>query len=211
MTTTGVLVVKTLAACSGAAMICSPALLIRQIIKKEDVGVASIVPLVSLLVNCHVWMLYGYVIENWIPIFWIYLFGDFAALSYVAAYWRYTSQKSNASRILLVTVGIMLLVSLYVLLGRLGYTNQSRANMGSVMGFLADASAVCLYASPLEKLLQVLKYKSAVFINIHMIIAGITNNVLWLTYGILTVNWFIISPSIFFTTMNSFTLVLCII
>ncbi|KAK1941291.1 hypothetical protein P3T76_007157 [Phytophthora citrophthora] len=53
------------------------------------------------------------------------------------------------------------------------------------MGILADMSAVCLYASPLEKkMLQVLKYryKSAAFISVHMIIADITNSFLWLTF-----------------------------
>ncbi|KAH7485533.1 Bidirectional sugar transporter SWEET3b [Phytophthora ramorum] len=83
--------------------------------------------------------------------------------------------------------------------------------MGSVMGFFADVSAICLYAAPMEKLFQVLKYKSAVFINAHMVIAGLTNNCLWFTYGLLTDNWFIISPNILFISLNSFTLVLCVV
>lgn len=32
---------------------------------------------------------------------------------------------------------------------------------------------------------HVLKHKTAVFINVHMVIAGLTSNVFWLTYGIL--------------------------
>uniref|UniRef100_H3H4F6 Uncharacterized protein n=1 Tax=Phytophthora ramorum TaxID=164328 RepID=H3H4F6_PHYRM len=85
MTGAAVLVIKTMAACSGAVMICSPALLIYQVFKKQDVGVASVIPLVTLFANCHVWAVYGYMIENWFPIFWIYLFGD--------VYTRYQSQQ----------------------------------------------------------------------------------------------------------------------
>ncbi|EEY67545.1 MtN3-like protein [Phytophthora infestans T30-4] len=60
----------------------------------------------------------------------------------------------------------------------------------------------------MEKLLHVLKYRSAVFINVHMVIAGLSNNCTWITYGILSSNWFIISPNILFISLNSFTLVL---
>ncbi|KAG2911333.1 hypothetical protein PC116_g12777 [Phytophthora cactorum] len=35
---------------------------------------------------------------------------------------------------------------------------------------------------PWKKLLQVLKYKSAVFINAHMVTAGLVNNCLWFTH-----------------------------
>ncbi|RLN81134.1 hypothetical protein BBJ28_00007523 [Nothophytophthora sp. Chile5] len=205
---TAVLVLKTLAACSATAMICSPALLMRQIYKQKDVGVASVIPLVALLANCHVWMVYGYLIENWFPIFWVFLIGDAIALAFLAVYWRFSTQRRYVARALIVVALILAIISIYAIVGGLGYTGQSRANMGSVLGFMADVSAVCLYGAPMEKLLHVLKYKSAVFINVHMVLAGITNNCLWFTYGILTHNWFIISPNILFITLNAFTLVL---
>ncbi|OWZ05453.1 hypothetical protein PHMEG_00022458 [Phytophthora megakarya] len=46
----------------------------------------------------------------------------------------------------------MAIVSLYVIIGNLCYTNQNRGNAGSVTGILAD----------------VLKYQPAIFINVHM-------------------------------------------
>ncbi|KAF4134298.1 Sugar efflux transporter for intercellular exchange [Phytophthora infestans] len=57
----------------------------------------------------------------------------------------------------------------------------------------------------MEKLLQVLKHKSAVFINLP---TGYANNMIWLTYGSLIQNWFMISINILFFSMSSFTLVL---
>ncbi|KAG6592593.1 MtN3-like protein [Phytophthora cinnamomi] len=108
-------------------------------------------------------------------------------------------------------VAILAVITIYAIVGGFGYTSQSRDNMGSVMGFFADVSAICMYAAPMEKLLQVLKYRSAAFINAHMVIAGLTNNCLWFTYGILTDNWFIISPNIIFISLNTFTLVLCLV
>ncbi|GMF64521.1 unnamed protein product [Phytophthora lilii] len=207
MTGTAVLVIKTMAACSGI----SPSILIHHIFKQQDVGVASVIPLVTLFANCHVWAVYGYMIENWFPIFWIYLFGDFVALVFLSVYWKYTRQRRYVNRVLAIMAAILVVITAYAVIGGLGYPNQSRDNVGSVMGGFADVSAICMYAAPMEKLLQVLKYRSAAFINAHMVMAGLANNCLWFTYGILTDNWFIISPNIAFISLNSFSLVLCVV
>ncbi|GMF36432.1 unnamed protein product [Phytophthora fragariaefolia] len=208
---TAVLVIKTMAACTGITMIFSPSILMARAIKQKDVGVASVIPLVTLFSNCHVWAVYGYMIENWFPIFWIYFFGDFVALVFLSVYWKYTKQRRYVNRVLAIMVAILTFVTVYAVVGGFGYTNQSRDSMGSVMGIFADVSAICMYAAPMEKLLQVLKYRSAAFINAHMVIAGLTNNCLWFTYGILTDNWFIISPNIIFISLNTFSLVLCVV
>ncbi|KAL4160180.1 hypothetical protein PRNP1_000751 [Phytophthora ramorum] len=201
-----VFVVKILCACSATAMICSPAILIRRIYKEKKVGVASVIPLTTLLANCHTWMLYGCMIKNWFPVFWIFLFGDGAALVFLAVYWAYSPQRCYVIRVLAVTSAILLALSVYAVIGGLGYTRQSRSSVGSIMGIMADLSAVCQYGAPMEKLLQVLKFRSAVFINAHMAMASLVNNCMWLTYGILTGNWFIISPNVLFITLNAFTL-----
>ncbi|KAG1684964.1 hypothetical protein DVH05_003208 [Phytophthora capsici] len=200
--------IKVLAASTSIMMICSPSISIYRIHKKRDVGVASVVPLVSLLANGHMWMLYGYMVENWFPIFWIFVFGDVAALTYLAVYWRYTTEHRSTGRILAVVSTFLVLGTLYAIIGGFGYTGQSRHQTGTVLGYICDVVAVCLYGAPMEKLFHVLKYRSAAFINVHMVIAGLSNNCTWITYGILSSNWFIISPNILFISLNSFTLVL---
>ncbi|RLN56588.1 hypothetical protein BBJ28_00015507 [Nothophytophthora sp. Chile5] len=201
-------VIKTLAALASITMICSPAISIYRIHRQKHVGVASVIPLVSLLANSHMWMMYGYLIENWFPIFWVFVYGDVAALAFLAVYWRYTTERRYVARVLGVVALILVITSLYAIIGGLGYTGQTRSQVGSTLGFICDVVAVCLYGAPMEKLLHVLKYKSAVFINVHMVIAGTTNNCLWFTYGILTHNWFIISPNILFITLGTSTLIL---
>ncbi|KAG6592594.1 MtN3-like protein [Phytophthora cinnamomi] len=63
----------------------------------------------------------------------------------------------------------------------------------------------------MEKLFHVLKYKSTVFINVHMVIAGLSNNCAWVIYGIVASNWYIISPNIFHVTVNTSSLVLYLV
>ncbi|KAE8982475.1 hypothetical protein PR003_g11377 [Phytophthora rubi] len=186
--------VKVVAAVTSIMMICSPSISIFRIHKKRDVGVASVVPLVSLLANGHMWLLYGYMVENWFPIFWVFVFGDLAALTYLAVYWRYTTESRYVGRVLAVVVSILTIATLYAIVGGLGYLGQTRHEL-----------------APMEKLFHVLKYRSAVFINVHMVVAGLSNNCTWITYGLLTSNWFIISPNILFITLNASTLVLYLV
>ncbi|EGZ23399.1 hypothetical protein PHYSODRAFT_485880 [Phytophthora sojae] len=204
-------VIKVLAAQTSLGMICSPALSIYRIHKKRDVGVASVIPLPSLMANAHGWVLYGYMERNWFPIFWVFVFGDMAALSYMAVYWRYTTERRYVLRVLAVVAAFLLLVSAYTVVSGLGYLGQTRAQVGSTLGIICDVVAVCLYGAPMEKLFHVLKYKSAVFINVHMVIAGLSNNCAWIVYGIVTHNWYIISPNMFHMTVNSSTLVLYLV
>ncbi|POM79967.1 Hypothetical protein PHPALM_2253 [Phytophthora palmivora] len=204
-------VVEILSAITSLALICSPAIVMYHIFQKKDVGVASVVPLATLLANAHMWMLYGYMIENWFPVFWVFLLGDAAGLLYLAIYWRYTPERRQVVRILGVTFMVLLLATLYAIVGDLGHTGQTRGQVGSTVGILCDIVAVCLYGAPMEKLFQVLKYRSAVFINVHMVMASLANNVMWFTYGELTDNWYIISPNILFITLNSSTLVLYLV
>ncbi|ETP36852.1 hypothetical protein F442_15298 [Phytophthora nicotianae P10297] len=200
--------IKVLAAMTSLMMICSPSISVYRIHKKKDVGVASVIPLASLLANGHMWMLYGYMVENWFPIFWIFVFGDIAALTFLVVYWRYTTERRYVGRVLAAVFSILAIATVYAVVGGFGHTGQSRYQVGTTLGFICDVVAVCLYGAPMEKLFHVLKYRSAVFINVHMVIAGLSNNCTWITYGILSTNWFIISPNILFISLNSFTLVL---
>ncbi|KAG7379787.1 hypothetical protein PHYPSEUDO_008129 [Phytophthora pseudosyringae] len=204
-------VVEVFSALTSLTLICSPAIAMFRIVRKGDVGVASVIPLATLLANSHMWMLYGYMTDNWFPVFWVFLFGDAVGLVYIAVYWRYTPERRQVARVLGVTLVLLLVATLYAVVGGFGYTGQTRGQVGSTVGVLCDIVAVCLYVAPMEKLVHVLKYRSAVFINVHMVIASLANNVMWFTYGVLTDNWYIISPNILFVTLNSSTLVLYLV
>ncbi|GMF82034.1 unnamed protein product [Phytophthora fragariaefolia] len=163
-----------------------------------------------LLINSHVWMMYGYLAGNYFPVFSCFIFGDLAAVTYVAIYWKYTSERRYVVRVLVMTGTVYAVLSAYAIVGGLGGAGQTRAEVAKTTGYIGDATSICLYASPMEKLFQVLKHKSAIFINVHMVAASLTNDVMWFTYGLLTTNWIIVGPNILFIALNSFTLVLCV-
>ncbi|KAK1933649.1 Bidirectional sugar transporter SWEET8 [Phytophthora citrophthora] len=145
-------VIKLLAALTSLGMICSPALSIYWIHKKRDVGIASVIPLASLLANTHNWVLYGYMVENWFPIFWVFVFGDVAALFYMTVYWWYTTERRYVLRVLAVVAAFLLVVTTYAIVGGLGYLGQTRGQVSSVLGIICDVVAVFVWSSNGEAL-----------------------------------------------------------
>ncbi|KAG7382942.1 hypothetical protein PHYBOEH_010167 [Phytophthora boehmeriae] len=152
-------------------------------------------------------MMYGYLAKIYFPVFSCFLVGDFAAVIYLSIYYRYSDSEMYVIRSVAVVLAVCIVLSAYAIVGGLGYTNQTHHQVSTVLGFFADAASLCLYCAPMEKLYHVLKHKSAAFINLPMVIAGYMNNIIWLTYGSLIQNWFMISINIFFFTMSTFTLI----
>lgn len=76
-----------------------------------------------------------------------------------------------------------------------GTPSQSRQDVAQFAGYIAVVAALVLYSSPLEKVVQVFRHKSAVFLPIHMVIAGTTNNAVWVIYTTLTHKWLMFAPN----------------
>ncbi|KUF86110.1 Bidirectional sugar transporter NEC1 [Phytophthora nicotianae] len=201
-----ILVFRVLAGVATIGLASSPSLLMYRIYKQKHVGVTSVVPLASLLGSSHIWMVYGYLTKNYFPLVSCFLYGECCAIVYLSIYCYYSTDKQCVFRVLAAVLTIVAFVTIYAIVGSLGYTGQSTSSINTTMGLIADCGGVFLYGAPMEKLFQVLKHKSAVFINVHMVIAGLASNLLWLTYGVLITNPFIMSLNALFLTINVFTL-----
>ncbi|KAK1943086.1 Bidirectional sugar transporter SWEET7b [Phytophthora citrophthora] len=205
------LIFRILAGIATIGLVSSPAPLMIRIYKQKHVGVASAFPLAALLGSSHVWVIYGYLSSNYFPLVSCFLYGECCAIVFLAIYYFYSTDKSYVFRVLTAVVTIISIITLYAIVGTLGYTGQSPSIIETIMGLLADCGGFCLYGAPMEKVFQVLKHKSAVFINVHMVIAGLASNIFWLTYGTLIMNPFIMCLNGFFLIVNVFTLVLCLV
>lgn len=156
-------------------------------------------------------MMYSYLSGLVYPVATNFAIGDAVALVFMAVYWRHTTDRKRALRIFLGVSTGLLVLSLYVVFGALGFLGQSYEGVRTVMGFVADVTAVCLYGAPMERIFLVLKHKSAIFFQIHMVIAGVVNNTLWCTYGVLSRDWFFLAPNALFLSLGLTALVLYII
>jgi solute carrier family 50 protein (sugar transporter) len=207
-----VLAVKIITGFTTMLVILSPCVALARVVKTKDIGSVSVLPLLLLLSSSHMWMMYGAIADLIFPVFSIFVVGEIAAVGYLVTYWRYAGdQRTVVARRAAITASILAIATLYAVLGSLGHTNQSHHYVVVTMGLMADIALVLLYGAPLEKVAIVLRTKSAACIQAPMVLAGTINNVSWLSYGILTSNWFIIGPNCLFITIHSFQLGLCII
>ncbi|GMF22191.1 unnamed protein product [Phytophthora lilii] len=185
-----------------------PSLFVRRIYREQDVGGASMIPLLSLLVNSHVWMMYGYMGKTWFPSFPVFLTGDVAALCYLFIYWRFSPEQRRVTRTIGVVLAVLLLPSIYVIVGGLGYTGQTRAEVGKTEGYICDVAVVTLHLVMLRNLVNVVRTRSAASLNLRTLVAGTVNTYGWFTYGLVTSNWIISGPHVFVMVLHTAALLL---
>lgn len=203
-----VMIVKVFAGLATLFMVASPMVSVFQIIKQKHVGLYSVIPFVSLLANSHIWMMYGYLTARYFPIFSMFLIGDLLAVFYLSVYWRFTTERAYMKKVLAFVLLFLVAMSVYAILGGLGLSGQTDASFSATFGGISVFMSLCLYGAPMEKIFQVLRHKSGAFFNFPMVIAAIINNLIWMTYGLLTDFWYITGPHILFATIGFFAVFL---
>lgn len=196
MTDVCITLLKALASISSLCMCLSPAPSIYRVYKSQSIGQVSIIPLVSLWATCHVWMLYGLLVGSIFPLFITYITGDVFAILFVGVYISVTSAKSYVVKVTGAVGAFLLLLTLYAVLGRFGVTGQTAEQIGQTVGFVGVGVSVVLYASPFETIKQVVHTKSAATIPIVMCVVGSVSNSLWVVYGIVDTDLFVIVPNV---------------
>ncbi|KAL7690772.1 putative SWEET sugar transporter [Plasmopara halstedii] len=187
-------IVQILATLSALSMCASPLSAITRIIRQRDVKNASILPFATLWVCNHIWMLYGYVAGNLFPVFTTYAIGDALSVIYLAIYLRYTTNYKIVITICSIAMFCNAAVTFYVMVGMNVELKHSEDAMMTVVGIIAIISSLALYASPLLEIKVVVQTRSSTSLPFAMILAGVINNLLWILYGILVFDWFLIVP-----------------
>jgi len=182
-----------------------------RIYRKKDTGIASVLPLVCMVANAHVWMLDGAVVKNWFPMFATFLASDSIAIVYVAVFLCFARDRKKALRRALVGGTILGLITVYAIVGSAGYTNQSRDGVDTTLGILGVLAGLSMFSSPFERMLKVLHYKSAAFIPIPMVAAGALNNVMWIVYCPMISSWFLFGGNCMCLSVNAVNLILYVV
>lgn len=138
-------------------------------------------------------MIYGYITGNIFPLFASYLLGEVLAVGYLAVYFKYSTQRHLVLKICLWHVLVMILATVYALLGDCGHLPQSPGQVESVFGYLTVAGNICMFASPFETIRLVLRTKSAATIPIALCLMGCVCNVIWLVYSVANDDMFMLT------------------
>ena len=154
-------------------------------------------------------MLYGYVIGNLFPIFVTYIIGDTLSVLFLAAYIRWTTKRRAALKACTIALLWNATVTMYVTLCKTAVLPQSQETLELVMGIIGTGCSFVLYASPLAAIKLVLQTRSSESLPFAMIFAGTINNVLWVVYGAIVSDLFVILPSAVSAAIGFIQIVLC--
>lgn len=140
-------------------------------------------------------MLYGYVTGDTFPLLVTYAVGDLLNIAFIAVYYRYTTQRAYVLKATSFAFLCNAIVTVYAVLGKRQVVHQSAHDLNQVVGFIAIASSLLLYASPFSAISNVVKTKSSASIPITMCLIGVVNNALWIIYGFLISDIVLIIPT----------------
>ncbi|KAG6590810.1 MtN3-like protein [Phytophthora cinnamomi] len=177
-------------------MILSPGPDIINVHKHKTTGEMAALPLVAMIVNNHLWALYGYLTNSIFPLMATQLFGELSAFVFTAVYYRWATDRPALHKLLAAGSAAFAAITLYVVLGIAGLTNQSNDEVGKSLGYVGIVINVWMYASPLGTVRHVLRTRSAASLPIYLSVMMFVTTALWVAISIVDDDMLIMSLNI---------------
>lgn len=190
-----VLVFKVLSSMGSIALSLSPGPSMYRRYKAQDTDHFQLLPLLAMFGNYLLWAIYGLFVDDIFPLTVTTFICSMLGMFYVVVFLMSTQDKPKALKKCAVAAVLISLLVLYAVLAWAGATGQSNSDTGDVLGYLAVVSTLMFYLSPLAKIKTVLQTKSSATIPGATCAMGAVNNALWLTYGSLVGDMFIVVPN----------------
>ncbi|KAI9920071.1 hypothetical protein PsorP6_015863 [Peronosclerospora sorghi] len=146
-----------------------------------------------MLANCVAWGLYGLLIDNVFPLVVTNMIGAVFSLLYLLVYYYYEEHKGSLGLEILATGVILVGLVLYPPIA--AYDGTDRVVIQDFVGFVSVAISAIMFASPLVLVKRVIYEQKTEFLPLGMILTGAICSVLWLTYGLLLNDAFVIVPN----------------
>ncbi|KAF4027935.1 Sugar efflux transporter for intercellular exchange [Phytophthora infestans] len=177
-------------------MILSPGPDIIRAHKHKTTGEVAALPLIAMIVNKHLWALYGYLTDSIFPLMVTQLFGEIAAFVFTGIYYRWSSDRPALNKILAWALLGYVAITAYVVLGIAGVTNQTDDETGKALGYAGIVINLWMYGSPLGTVRHVVKTRSAASLPINLSVMMFFTTVLWVAISIVDGDMLIMSLNI---------------
>lgn len=161
--------------------------------EKSTATMPSALPVLSMVANCVAWGLYGLLIEDFFPLVATNAVGLSLSLFYLVVYYKNASNKGVLREEILVTVVLMLLLIAYPFGAE--HMGAKRTDVQDVVGVATIAISSVMFGSPLVLVKRVIQERNTELLPLAMIVAGAVNCALWLAYGLLQGDVFVIVPN----------------
>uniref|UniRef100_H3GDC8 Sugar transporter SWEET1 n=1 Tax=Phytophthora ramorum TaxID=164328 RepID=H3GDC8_PHYRM len=203
-------VVNIAATVTTIVLLFSPSPDFRRIRAQKSTGEVRILPVLMLGVNCYTWAVYGFLNETYFPVMSINALGAVTSLGFSVVFYRWSSDRASLHKTGAAVALWVALVLLFVVLCRTDVISLAADVQEKVVGYVAVAINVCLYASPLQTMTLVLRTKSAASLPATMCCVNLVNGSLWVLYGILADDMFVLSPNALGVALSVVQVALCV-
>ncbi|KAG7389189.1 hypothetical protein PHYPSEUDO_010992 [Phytophthora pseudosyringae] len=161
--------------------------------QKSTASMPSALPVLSMVANCVAWGLYGLLIGDYFPLVATNIVGLTFSLFYLVVYCRYEVNKGSLLLEILATALVLVGLVLYPFVAASEGVQEETAQ--DIVGFATVAISAVMFGSPLVLVKRVIQERNTELLPLTMIVAGAVNCVLWLAYGLLLGDAFVIVPN----------------
>ncbi|CAI5732155.1 unnamed protein product [Hyaloperonospora brassicae] len=189
-----VVLVRILATLTACLLFASLLPAIRVVHRQQSTAsMPSALPILSMVANCVSWGLYGLLIHDYVPLVATNAVGQVLSLFYLVVYYYYETNKCRLSlEILAMTIVLALLVLFPFVAAHEGMSAES---VEAIIGSFSVAVSAVMFGSPLILVKKVVQERNTDYLPLTMISAGAVTCVLWLLYGLLLGDAFVIVPN----------------
>ncbi|DBA05136.1 TPA: hypothetical protein N0F65_004986 [Lagenidium giganteum] len=197
--------VKTSASLAACYMFASPMHDIRRVHRSKTTGTMQLLPLLSMFGNCACWTMYGLLARAYFPL----MATNAVGLGFSTLYWIVYHRHSPPAQKPMVRKQMTMVLAALVVLGLYPtFSVAPRKVVQANIGYVAIGVCTIMFASPLAVVKQVVQKKNADLLPFGMIVAGFVNSVLWLSYGFILADNFVIMPNVVNLVLGSIQLAL---
>lgn len=167
----------------------------RRILREKSTGPLSMLPLLMLFVNCYMWCMYAYLVENFFPLFACCVLGMVTFIVFMSIFYRYSNERPKLNKLIAAAIVFLAAWTAYVIVATAGLTNQSEDSITKILGYMCVAINIAVYASPLDTMKTVIKTKNSESLPISLCSMNLLNGSLWVVFGAVEGDYFVLTPN----------------
>nr|XP_043630918.1 bidirectional sugar transporter SWEET4-like [Erigeron canadensis] len=172
----------------------SPVPTFIQIVKKGSVEQFSPVPYLATFINCGIWVLYGLPMVHPHSLLVITINGTGFVIEtvYLTLFIIYSDRKQRLRVLLIMVVELLFLGVLTSLVLTVAHTTKLRS---TIVGSIAIAGNIMMYAAPLSVMRLVIRTKSVEFMPFFLSLFSLLNGISWTIYALIRFDPYIVLPN----------------
>ncbi|EGZ30661.1 hypothetical protein PHYSODRAFT_323998 [Phytophthora sojae] len=182
-----------------------------RIYKRKDTGEVAVLPVVLLGMNCCLLTIYGYLVNNIFPLFFVAVLGVVTSSVFIGIFYKFTPDRASVRRVCAANLLIVILVVVYTLVASTSVTHQSRHGVNPTVGWATIAGSIAMFGSPLTTVKKVVQTKSAASLPFTMCVTYAVNCLLWVVLCLLAPDKFVMIPNAAGAALGIVQVILCFI